>query len=600
VSTLCGWLAGDPATPRVKTGAVVETMGRALRVHPGESWTRWDFPGLSIGHLGSPGLSGSPPALAGDGRYRLWMAGEIFAAPFLRAPLLEEILQQGAQRVLPHLDGEYQLLLWDEHERRLTLWNDRFGSLPLYWGSNSSGLAFAGGVRGVLVAPGMSTPPDREALREAVTFGGFRLGDRTQVGSVKMLPGGCQATARPGSDLRVRRLWHWHHIQPVPKASEETLLEEAHRLWVQAVERRLKGSESPGQTLSGGLDSRAMLAEAAPRVPRWTAITYGVAGCDDARYARRAAETMGAHWLFAPLYTASPDSAAGTDWLTERSQHIQATDGLIELVDLMHLESLPLQARLLDVNLSGYIGDAVAGPTFLGVRTLEDVAIHLPYYGGRLGLSWETALERLKPAVRDLAGAPLRYAIFDQKLPQSTNRWLHALRPYLTVRRPFTDYQFFDFFQGLPVPLRREGAFYERFLRRFYPACFRSIPNQKTGLPVLSPPWRLQLARARRFAGRIGRRGLKAVGFSLPTRPRTFTADDVEWRRPGVRERIRETILRPGSLACDIFGPEAVIEVLTAWEERAAAPAQVIGALYVYEAYHRDLASHLRQCRAAG
>ena len=629
MSGFFGWLPADAERP---TAAVVAAMGHCLRTHPGERAALWNLSGLGVGLLAHPGREQGIEPLAHEARpavienrYHLWMSGEVFATPpslsseegatlyveagrdhGFRRRLLRRLLEAGIQDVLPNLDGEYQIVLWDSAERRLTLLGDRFGSLPLYHGESGEGFAFAGGARGVLAAPGVRREPDREALREAVTFGGFRLGDRTNVEAVRMFPGACRAVAREGRLVARDRYWRWPSRQAAapPAGTEagrlsEELLREIGARWRTAVGRRLRGAERPGQTLSGGLDSRAILAEAAPRAPSWTAITYGVPGCDDARYAERAARAAGVHWIFQPLY--SPPGARGDDgeaWLAERARHIQRTDGLVELVDLMHLESLPLQTEHLDVNLSGYIGDAVAGPTFAGVKTADDVLAHLPYYGGRLGLPWERALERAKGALADLDGADPRFALFAEKIPQSTNRLSAALRPYLKVRRPFTDYELFDFFQAIDPVWRREVSLYEHFLVAAYPSLFRHIPNQKTGLPVLSPPWRRQLARGLRFARRKALPWLARLGWALEPRRRLYSADEDHWRRPGTREAIRETVLRPGSIACDVFGRGEVEAVLTDWEERAAAPAQVIGALYVFETYHRDLAGFLRERRA--
>ena len=79
-------------------------------------------------------------------------------------------------------------------------------------------------------------------------------------------------------------------------------------------------------------------------------------------------------------------------------------------------------------------------------------------------------------------------------------------------------------------------------------------------------------------------------------RPRIhyYTDDAVFWRTPEARARIEGTILRPESLCCEILGREAVAGVVRDWFDRAAAPTPVIGAMYVYETYHRDLSAQLR------
>lgn len=591
MSGLCAWVSGEPPEA---AGRVVAAMGRALRVQAGQHWAAWSLPGLALGLLDLE--APEPPAVSADGRFSLWLAGEILAggallpgidaiscrAPEVRRRLLDALLARGIGAAR-ELDGEYWLALWDGRERTLALANDRFGALPLYWAAAGSGVALASGVRGVLAA-GIPAEPDLEALREAVTFGGFRLGDRTNVAAVKMLPGATVAEIRE-SGARLARSFRWDEIPAQPQRSFPELTETAHRLWQEAIGRRLAGATRPGQTLSGGLDSRAILAEAAPRSSRWTAVTFGVPGCDDARYAERAAVAAGARWLFSPLY--------GPAWLERRTALVQETDGLIQLGDLQHLESLGLQREHLDLHLSGYIGDAVAGATFGEVAGPERILAALPYYGGALGLPYEEALERARRIETGLAGAPARFALFEHKLPQSTNRWTAAYRPYFRVRRPFTDYAFFDFFQGLPTAARGEDRLYERWLAASYPAFFARIPNQKTGLPVLAPPWRLHLERARRFAWRKLQPALAAAGLPARPRIRAFTADDTAWTTPEARAAIEGAVLRPGSLAVEVFGREAVAGVLSDWFTRGAAPAQMIGALYVYEVYHRDLGAFL-------
>lgn len=605
MTVLCGWL---PADAEREHRSVVASMGRALRVHPGQAWTEWSVCGLSIGLLELRG-TGPPaepyaPAVTPDGRYHLWMAGEAFdGGGFVEVPdadgsrtlafrrsLLANLLDRGVDAIAT-LDGEYQIALWDTRDRRLVLLNDRFGGLPLYWARSRAGFAFAGGVRGILMAPGIRCDPDPEAIREAVTFGGFRLGDRTSVAAVKMVAGASVVTVDDGRPT-FRRYWRWTDVPASSLRPIDGLIDEAQRLWRRAIRLRLSGATRPGQTLSGGLDSRAILAEAAPVAPTWTAITYGLAGCDDARYAKRAVEAVGATWVFQPLY-----GGRDHDWLDVRTGQVQHTDGLIDLTDLMHLEALPLQVALLDVHLSGYIGDAVSGPTFNDVITPGGALRQLPFYGTRLGLDEDAALARVEQCVSTLDGASPRFVLFEHKLPQSTNRWSAAWRPWLRVRKPFVDYAVFDFWQGLASELRGRHRLYERWLRSRYPACFARIPNQRTGLPVLAPSWRVGLGRARRLAWRMIQPSLAGLGFPARRRLRYYHADDVFWRDPRTRERIEGMIVRRGSLCCEVLGRERVTAVVSDWFDRLAAPTQVIGALYVYEAYHRDLPRHLGAAR---
>jgi hypothetical protein len=156
------------------------------------------------------------------------------------------------------------------------------------------------------------------------------------------------------------------------------------------------------------------------------------------------------------------------------------------------------------------------------------------------------------------------------------------------VLKPFLDYQLLDFWLGLPNHVRREERLYERFLLAQYPNLFRGIPHQKTGVPVLTPDWRRQLTRTVRFALRK---------MKVSRSPRQYH-DDLGHSGGGIRERIEETILGNGSICCEILERPKVTDLVRAWFQHGSAPDQVIGALYVYELYHRDLTAHLRSARA--
>jgi asparagine synthase (glutamine-hydrolysing) len=597
MSTICGWLSfGEDS----RGDEIVRRMGAALRVHSGQTWDRWTAGPLAVGLLEPPvgATQNYDPAISPDGRSHLWFAGEVFVAPpnyrltspdesrtpEFRAELLREYLRVG-ESAFAQLDGEFNAVIWDYPEQTLRIVNDRFGGLPLYWSQNANGFGFAAGVRGVLMAPGVCADPDCEALREALTFGGFRLGDRTNVTAVKMFPAATVATIRERK-ISMRCYWNWNDIAPV-KASIPEALQQLTTLWSRAIDSRLKDAKRPGQTLSGGLDSRAILAEAAPKCSSWTAITYGIPGCDDARYAEAAARRVNANWIFHPLY-----SGTDPDWLDLRTSFIQETDGLIQLGDLMHLETLSLQARLLDTHLSGYIGDAVIGPTFNGIDTLDDALDAMPYYGDRFGIERASAVAMLRELAQSLGDAPLRFLVFDHKLPQSTNRWTAAWRPWFRVRKPFTDYALFDFAQGLQPTMRNEHAIYERWLLSRYPQLFGDIPNQKTGMPILTPRWRVQIERAQRYSWRkFFRPLLNRVGIPAKPRLRYYTDDERFWSAPSARRRIEDMILRKGSISSEMFGQQTVRAFLSDWFERGAAPAPAVGAMYVYEAYHRDLST---------
>jgi Asparagine synthase/Glutamine amidotransferase domain len=600
---LFGWLASNPAADVAPTLAA---MSAALTLGPREKSTLWTFPGFGIGVLENAmegdGPTSNEPARAADGA-GLWMAGEAFDWPSrgacsgplqsrerrFRQILLDELRTKGAE-VIRDLDGEYQIALWDPSARTVLLLNDRFAALPIYMARNVEGVAFAGGVRGVLMAPGVTAEPDPDAIREAVTFGGFRLGTRTNVRGVTMVPPASCVTLT-ASAVTTRRYWSWSELPAPATPDRQALLEETRAAWRDAVRRRLGGSSRSGLTLSGGLDSRAILAEASAQHLRMSALTYGVPEADDVKIAARAAITAGADWTLFRLYE--------ENWLERRAEHIQATDGLVNLVDLMHVEPVTRMPELFDIYLSGYIGDAVTGSTLFTIRNADDLMGSMPYYGDRLGMPYADARHCAEQILAGLDGPP-RFAPFEHKLVQSTNRITGAARPYVRVRRPFVDYRFFEIAQRVPPAWRANHAWHEEWLVSTYPKLFARIPNQRTGVPPRSSWLRWQATRTTRFAWRRLLTRLRAQGVDVAVPERSFHPDDLHWAKPDARRKIEETILRTGSISADVFGREQVQATLSEFFDESYGAVQVIGALFVFEHYHRTLPSFLAAARETG
>lgn len=581
-------------------------MAAALRVTTSQRPAFWSLKGFAIGAfelapLDREAVDTLEPAMAGR-RYWLWMVGEAFDWPShggierstgsrnvaFRSKLLDALVHEGPTAIRD-LDGEYQIALWDRVDRKLSLLNDRFTAFPIYYANPVSGFAFAGGVRGVLVAPGVEREPDLDAIREAVTFGGFRLGQRTNIHGVSMMRGASVLSWTSAAAVE-ERYWNWTEIPSNPAVTPDEVIGDLRAFWTSALARRLDGAGRPGLTLSGGLDSRAILAEGACQGSRLEAITYGVPESDDVHYARKAAKTAGARWTLRPMYSAN--------WLECRTSYIQQTDGLMDLVDLMHVEAFDAIRERTDLNLSGYGGGATTGPYYNHVITAVDLAVELPYYGERLGFPWEQALARSTDLVAELEGAAARFGIFEHKMAQALNRITLALRPYVRVRRPFLDYRVFELAQGVSTRIRGEGALHDRWLRSTYAAMFR-IPNQNTGVPPLAPEWQREVTRVLRFGWRTALGAAASLGVPVAVRRRSYHPDEVHWRRPEARARIEDAILQTGSLSCEVFGRQAVTAVVRGWFDRLQGPTQVIGALYVFESYHRDLGATLHAAQRA-
>jgi len=69
-------------------------------------------------------------------------------------------------------------------------------------------------------------------------------------------------------------------------------------------------------------------------------------------------------------------------------------------------------------------------------------------------------------------------------------------------------------------------------------------------------------------------------------------------RVPEGRDLVERTVLGPHAVAANAWNRSALQELIARWHERAAAPAQQIGALLSFEYYHRELPQRLRRLKS--
>ena len=393
---------------------------------------------------------------------------------------------------LREIDGQFCAVLHDAAAQRLHLITDRYGLRPLYWSRQADRLLWSSEVKAFPQFPGFPVTLDRAALQEF--FGiGYLLEDRTWLEAVKLLPAACVMTW----DLRLQRLdqnsyWSFREIpRLMGRPDLPALAERMGELFVAAVERRCRSGEQIGLTLSGGLDSRAVLAAIPKSFDPIHAVTFGQRGCADIRIAARAARRRGAlHHAF---------EIDTHNWLPPRVEGGWALDGHL---NLMHMHSIHLRGwaeRFFRINLHPFAGDMILGGSYLTEPQLDRAPAEV----------WPQLLDSLRRCntLYDPAALSEQVEQVASGYETTDTFWLAnrvrrftlngpmCLEPALVDRKPTFDNALMEFALGLPQELRFEGRIYHAMLLRFFPDYYRSIPWQKTGLPIAAGPIRQRIQR---------------------------------------------------------------------------------------------------------
>ncbi|HKZ78484.1 MAG TPA: asparagine synthase (glutamine-hydrolyzing) [Pyrinomonadaceae bacterium] len=324
---MCG-IAGLVGNFEQRRGvAAVATMVSALahRGPDGEGLEVWSSAILGHRRLSIFDLSGlgRQPMLSPDRKTAVVFNGAIYNFRELRAELENSgyrFLTQTDTEVLIHghdawgidglvakIRGMFAFALWDEFRQKLFLVRDRLGVKPLIYANHNGSLAFASSVRALRLA-GFVDDLDQDAVTEYLEFG-YVTDDRSIYQGARKIPA---ATIVEWSNQGVtsRQYWKPPSIELSKKLAFEEVTEEAERLFVRAVERRLQADVRVGALLSGGVDSSLVcwaIAQLRSDIAAFTVGTPGDVG-DETSDARATATFLG---IDHHILNLSPDETPG-------------------------------------------------------------------------------------------------------------------------------------------------------------------------------------------------------------------------------------------------------------------------------------------------
>ncbi|OBA86176.1 asparagine synthase (glutamine-hydrolyzing) [Mycobacteriaceae bacterium 1482268.1] len=194
-------------------------------------------------------------------RAELEAAGHVFRTRSDTEVLLAAYLKWGAA-ALDRLNGMWSFLIWDPRSGRAFFARDRLGVKPLYYTRSNGGLSVASEPKALLELHPELRKADDASVYALLGEGALYGSDRTFYAGIHMLqPGQCGTYDPDTSSFAIRRYW----TPPTPSddaCDYRQALESFGDLFEDAVRIRMRSDVPVGFTLSGGLDSSAILSSA--------------------------------------------------------------------------------------------------------------------------------------------------------------------------------------------------------------------------------------------------------------------------------------------------------------------------------------------------
>lgn len=267
-----------------------DAMDRALQaiMHRGPDGDgRWFRPsgrqiGVALGHrrlaINDLSAAGLQPMLAPAGNAAMVFNGEIYNFLELRSELeaagvhfhskcdsevlLAAYLEFGAA-ALARFNGMFAFAIWDEAREALFLARDRFGEKPLYFTLHEDrrSFGFASEIKALLAAGLCGGELDEAALRDYLNDGLPDARSQTVFAAVqRLMPAEMMWVRVVDGQLKIQRETYWR--LPASGTSPESIGAATGRfreLFEQSIRLRLRADVAIGTSLSGGIDSSAVI-----------------------------------------------------------------------------------------------------------------------------------------------------------------------------------------------------------------------------------------------------------------------------------------------------------------------------------------------------
>jgi asparagine synthase (glutamine-hydrolysing) len=271
------------------------------------------------------------------------------------ASYLVHLYEEVGSAFLEKLNGWFSGVLVDFREQKIVLFNDRYGVNRIYYHEDAHGFYFSSEAKALLkILPG-TRQLDLRSLGEVLCCEAV-LQNRSLFSGISLLPPGSAWVFSRGEPVKKKTYFKQEAWESQPELSESDFYDMLKQTWARVLPRYFSGKQSTGLSLTGGVDSRMILAWA-PRLPG-TLPCYTWSGkyrdCADVKIARRAAKLC-----------QQPHNTilVGAEFLSQfhdlAEQAVYISDGTMDVTGSIDMYVQRLARQIAPVRVSGVCGGEI-------------------------------------------------------------------------------------------------------------------------------------------------------------------------------------------------------------------------------------------------
>jgi len=519
------------------------------------------------------------------------------------------LYEEYGKEFVEKLNGLFTIAIWDVSNRKLLIANDRYGLEPLYYAKNSGRFLFASELKAILQDRSFKKEINDEAVAEFFAFD-FVLENKTFFKGIDLLPPASILTYQD-ENLSVRQYWDIVFVEECDVRSEDYYVEKLAKLMKESTERRMKGNYRFGIFLSGGLDSRSILATIDKRHYPIHTFTFGTPECYDAKFGQMAANKAGTthHFMeLVPNYLAS--SARKGIWLNDGMANCFHFFNISMLEEAKKHFEIGFDGCGCDITIGGQSLVYFSGPrVYLSYKPLlpqdDDALAKVLYEAHTKAMFTDKMMSKLFSQayylkIKGAAFKSLKRTLSKSKAKLPANKvdyyairnvirtWALGpirARSQLEIRMIAFDNDLFDFYLTMPPELRLHRRIHTKALKKINPDLAK-IPNTKTGIRSDAPILIGNVAFLVMYViERLKRILARLTGIPM-RRKRSYHMMD-EWMRSELREWTENILLDENTLKRGHFNKGYVNQLIRDHMSGKKDYSRQLLALVTYEIFQR-------------
>lgn len=380
------------------------------------------------------------------------------------ASFLVHLYEEQGDSFWKALNGWFAGVLVDNRRRRVVLFNDRYGMQRVYCHESDEGFYFSSEAKALLkVCPQLRRMDPR-------TVGDYFLLDcavenRTYFSGVSLLPPGSKWIWANG-EVTKERYFQIKDLEDQPKLGRSEYLGALDETFSRILPRYFSGS-AVGLALTGGLDSRMILACRRPAPGELPCFTFGGANREtiDIRVSRQVAGMCRQPFR---VIRAGADLLSGFPEQFERAVFI--TDGLARVNNSSEIYFNRRAREIAPIKMTGkFASQVVRGTNVLKAANPNRDLLHR---------DMDPILADADQRFREIRRGDPRSFLIEYEIPWYFSGTTAAEYSQLTVRSPFLDNEFIELLYRAPGEPIDFGAFQLGTIAKHHPELARVMTNR--------------------------------------------------------------------------------------------------------------------------